>query len=143
MTTGAGRAILAAAGELVARAAAVEPAVARGRIVTIGWATVEADRAERELGEVLGATLDAVRAVRDEDLGASVRRATPFAGGPALLLLEPDTEGRLAAILARHGEGVALVVVAAAGETYRLMVTSDRGGRGPRVAVDRRPSAAG
>jgi hypothetical protein len=32
-----------------------------------------------------------------------------------MLLLEPSTEGRLAAFLARHGEGVAAVYVQAAG----------------------------
>jgi hypothetical protein len=32
---------------------------------------------------------------------------------PLLLILEPDTEGRLAASLARHGEGIAAIYVAA------------------------------
>jgi hypothetical protein len=136
-------AILDAAEAILAEAARSEPGLAGGSIVAIGWATVDTDRAERELGHVLGARLGSVPMERDADLGAFVRRATPFEVGPSLLLLEPDTEGRLAAILARHGEGVALVVVAAAGGTYRLTLTSDRGGRSPRVAVDRRPSAAG
>jgi len=33
------------------------------------------------------------------------------AASPLLVVLEPDTEGRLAASLARHGEGVAAIYV--------------------------------
>jgi len=35
--------------------------------------------------------------------------------GRTLLLMEPDTEGRLAAFLARHGEGLAAVYLAGSG----------------------------
>ena len=66
-----------------------------------GWATVELDRAERELGR--GATRAADLA-RDAQLGASCRLLTR-SDGTRILLLEPDTEGRLAASLARFGEG--------------------------------------
>jgi hypothetical protein len=48
--------------------------------------------------EVLGARCLAVRTI----LGTSVAGRTMFAW---LVLLEPDTEGRLAGYLARHGEG--------------------------------------
>jgi hypothetical protein len=76
-------------------------AVVRPAQQVLGWATVELDRAREELGLAADApeTLP-----RDPHLGAHVRRVTP-PGGPPALLLEPDTEGRLAATLARHGEG--------------------------------------
>ncbi|MFN8521120.1 MAG: hypothetical protein U0667_17420 [Chloroflexota bacterium] len=79
------------------------------RLLAVGWATVD-----------LGRTLD--------DLGVSHRPPTvdePLLGargsrvdaGPvAVIVLEPSTEGRLAAALARRGEGVcALYVGATAG----------------------------
>jgi hypothetical protein len=74
-------------------------------IVGIGWATVELDRAERELAPLRCTGWD--DAQRDELLGATVRRCRDEA--PRLLLLEPDTEGRLAAFLVRFGEGVGAV----------------------------------
>jgi hypothetical protein len=74
-------------------------------IVGVGWATVELDRAERELDGLGCPGWEA--APRDELLGASVRQCRD--DGLQLLLLEPDTEGRLAASLARNDEGVAAV----------------------------------
>jgi hypothetical protein len=74
-------------------------------IVGIGWATVELDRAERELGPPLCSRWDP--GPRDELLGATVRHCRDE--GEQLILLEPDTEGRLAAFLARFGEGIAAV----------------------------------
>lgn len=76
--------------------------------LAIGWATVDLDRAARELASRLapGATFEP--APPSEHLGARCRvgRAADAAGGPPILvLLEPSTEGRLAATLARHGEG--------------------------------------
>jgi hypothetical protein len=74
-------------------------------IAGLGWATVELERAEREL-EPLGCTgWDA--GPRDELLGATVRRCRDE--GVQLVLLEPDTEGRLAAFLVRFGEGLGAV----------------------------------
>jgi len=70
-------------------------------LAAIGWATVELDRAEADLGAELATTFEP--ASRDALLGATVRRSTT--GGPEIVLLEPDTEGRLAGALARHGEG--------------------------------------
>jgi hypothetical protein len=85
------------------------------RIVGIGWATVELDRASAELGASLHQPADAwTPADRDQLLGAAAMlgpRLGLDAHGPRLVLLEPDTEGRLAASLARHGEGVAAVYV--------------------------------
>ncbi|MCY7418664.1 MAG: hypothetical protein LH650_09235, partial [Chloroflexi bacterium] len=76
------------------------------RLVSIGWATVDIERTLADL-----AVADARATDDDELLGA---RAWRVDGGPvALLLLEPVTEGRLAAALARRGEGIAAFYVAA------------------------------
>jgi hypothetical protein len=88
--------------------AAVEPSRAVG-----GWATVELDRAALEVAATLAAlgTPATEDAPPDELLGARARRLR-FPGGKDLLLLEPSTEGLLAASLARFGEGsVALYLV--------------------------------
>ena len=71
-----------------------------------GWATVELDRAEGEVGEALrdlGPWTAESRPV--EPLLGARCRLMRFPGDRDLLLLEPSTEGRLAASLARHGEG--------------------------------------
>ncbi|MCI0585151.1 MAG: hypothetical protein L0227_20035 [Chloroflexi bacterium] len=83
-------------------------AVAPLRVV-VGWATVELDRAEEEVGAILagrdGARAPRVEAaIEDRLLGARCRRLRT-ADELDVLLLEPSTEGRLAAALARHGEG--------------------------------------
>jgi len=71
----------------------------------IGWATVDVERAQRDLVEA-GIVASALTAEgTDLLLGAAVRRAASSVFGCPLLLLEPVTEGRLAATLARHGEG--------------------------------------
>jgi hypothetical protein len=142
-TTEAGRAILLAAEAIVMDAASRDRRLLGARIRAIGWATVDLARAERELGEALGLRLEARPHARERKLGARTWLARPFGDSPALLLMEPDTEGRLAAILARHGEGVAMVVVEADAGTRRLALTSGRGGRSPRAIGDRPPSAAG
>ena len=140
-------AIRAAAAAIVqaAAAAAADPGLAAARVAAIYWATVELDRAERELGLALGDPLDARAGPRDAPLGAVVRTSRRFCPppGPRLQLVEPDTEGRLAALLARHGDGVVAVDVTVGGRTRRLEITSDRGGRPPRAPSGRPPSAAG
>lgn len=85
-----------------------------GRPVGLGWATVELDRAARELGAAFSVPAARfVPAVTSESLGASARIATgALPGGPAIVLLEPSTEGRLAASLARYGEGPVAIWVA-------------------------------
>jgi hypothetical protein len=70
-------------------------------VAAVGWATVELDRAAAVLGEELGTTF--TPAARDGLLSATVRRS--IGNDPQILLLEPDTEGRLAGALAKHGEG--------------------------------------
>ncbi|HEX5828795.1 MAG TPA: hypothetical protein VFY23_14820 [Candidatus Limnocylindrales bacterium] len=75
------------------------------RLVGIGWATVELDRADDELGPWLGETR-ASAADADPHLGALLRlRDAGGLPGDAVVLAEPGTEGRLAASLARDGEG--------------------------------------
>ena len=75
--------------------------------VARGWATVELERAEREVGAALGGDLRFTDARRSALLGARCRLAKA-PGGQWVVLLEPDTEGRLAGFLARHGEGWAV-----------------------------------
>lgn len=85
------------------------------RVIARGWATVDIDRASAELSDRVddGGFADAERSAW---LGARCRRgrATDSGAGGWIVLLEPDTEGRLAAFLARHGEGWAATWVAAA-----------------------------
>jgi hypothetical protein len=78
-----------------------------GRSVALGWATVELDRAAVELGAALGRPPEAfVDSAPTTSLGARCRIAPDGLGpGVAVVLLEPSTEGRLAASLARHGQG--------------------------------------
>ncbi|MEO5883899.1 MAG: hypothetical protein ABIQ58_00065 [Candidatus Limnocylindrales bacterium] len=79
-------------------------------LLAVGWATVELDRAAATLLPLLvpGATF--ADAAPCGHLGAWCRigRADRGPGGEAgafVILMEPSTEGRLAATLARHGEG--------------------------------------
>lgn len=64
------------------------------------WATVDVDRTASRLG------LECEDLRRDPHLGARVCLVRPQ-GDPAVALVEPVTEGRLAGILARHDEGPA------------------------------------
>ena len=89
----------------------------RESVVAVGWATVELDRAAVAFAPLLepGSTFQSAPDCRL--LGARCRvgrtvTAVPGAGmgGAAgvartVILLEPATEGRLAAFLARNGEG--------------------------------------
>jgi hypothetical protein len=106
--------LLAAAERIRATALAANPAVAWLQLAGIGWATVEGERAMRELDAVLPGTasddLGWVETSRDEVLGARAWMRVCGAGDPAaIVVLEPDTEGLLAAALARRGEGVAAI----------------------------------
>lgn len=79
----------------------------------IGWATVDTDRFERDVV----ATSGSPRPVPSRDLpddallGARCRLLASGVGEPEILLLEPATEGRIAASLARYGEGPVVVYV--------------------------------
>lgn len=114
--------ILAAANQVRADAAARDPWLLALPIVGIGWATVELERAAEDLSAAFvraGMPQPAwTPAPRDDLLGATAwvsREWWPTWGSddpPAVVLLEPDTEGRLAAALARSGEGVGGVYLA-------------------------------
>ena len=77
-----------------------------GDALAVGWATVELDRAARELAHLLQAGAGFSDATRSDALGARCR-VGPAADASSLsiVLLEPDTEGPLAGTLARFGEG--------------------------------------
>ncbi len=95
-------------------------------ILAVGWATVESERAATELGG------EWRPAPRDALLGASVQRST--GREPPILLLEPDSEGRLAGALARHGEGPIALYLRADGKTADergLAQARTRAGAGP------------
>ncbi len=90
------------------------PEVEQGTLA-IGWATVELDRAVQELMPLLERGGRFVPATGSSLLGASALIGYGRVGGVvsppespdrlAIVLLEPSTEGRVAAGLARHGEG--------------------------------------
>ena len=111
------------------------PAVGIPAVVAVGWATVDLDRAERQLVEagVVPGPLIVAGAV--EALGATSRRADDSAFDVPLVLLEPVTEGRLAATLARRGEGPCAIIVGAASVGLATLVP---GGSttGPHLLVD-------
>jgi len=75
-------------------------------VLAVGWATVELDRAAAALAHLLvpGSTFnDAPSSVV---LGARCRMGPAIdRAGLRIVLLEPETEGRLAATLARSNEG--------------------------------------
>lgn len=106
---------LVAAGEdILARATPDNPSLTGATIVAIGWATVEIERAVRELQAAIGDGGSWADAARDALLGARAAIYRPVAvERPLVVVLEADTEGRLAASLARHGEGVAATYVTA------------------------------
>ena len=97
-------ALTAAAAGPLAQLAGVRP-------IAIGWATVELERAERELSAALALSVgDFSPAASSIALGAQCRIGSGvLADALALVLLEPQAEGRLAATLARLGEGPAVV----------------------------------
>jgi hypothetical protein len=90
----------------LATADGLPPSVA-GKTVALGWATVDMERAVREVGDALGIPADRFVVAPDTRLlGATCRMASGvLPGGAAVVVLEPATEGRLAATLARLGEG--------------------------------------
>jgi hypothetical protein len=69
-----------------------------------GWATIDHERAERQLRDLIADGRRFEDAPRSAVLGARCRRAQAV-DGPWIVLLEPDTEGRLTGFLARNGEG--------------------------------------
>lgn len=100
-------AALRQAGEAIVAASRL----AEASLVAIGWATIDLDGPAEPPATMAAADDPTGLLTRDELLGARVRRVGS-ADGIAVVLLEPDTEGRLAASLARFGEGAAVVWVA-------------------------------
>jgi hypothetical protein len=112
------------------------------RPVAVGWATVELERATAELAQALGIAPGRFEpAPASSVLGARCLVATDaLAGGLSLALMEPATEGRLAASLARFGEGPAAIWLAppASGPSVGTAgaVAHDRAAPGFSVAGD-------
>jgi len=79
--------------------------------LAVGWATVDTDRAAEELTAAGIIDPPGVPVERFAVLGASGLRSDDSAFGVPVVLLEPLEEGRLAATLARHGEGPCAVVI--------------------------------
>jgi hypothetical protein len=136
MAGSAGESLRAA---LVALAAEAPPALG-SRLYALGWATVELDRAERELTADLGLGVAAFIEAPDSGvLGARCRVSLgAFPGGVALVILEPATEGRLSAALARYGEAPLAVWFVLHADTAGVGPSSTvRGPFGPeRIAPD-------
>jgi hypothetical protein len=109
-----------------------------GAVVAVGWATVELDRADAELRTAL--TLPSGAFVQADDsvvLGARCRVArAALDPGIAVVLVEPSTEGRLAAWLARFGEGpAALWLATPPGRETTLLSPEQPGPLGPERLV--------
>ncbi|MEA2619397.1 MAG: hypothetical protein QOC97_170 [Chloroflexota bacterium] len=98
--------------------AADEPPAGAGRVMAVGWATIDLDRAVSELTRDLGLPAESfAEAVDSEALGARGRVApAAIDSRTGVVILEPSTEGRLAAFLARHGEGPAAIWFLAGGD---------------------------
>jgi hypothetical protein len=105
------------------------------RLAGVGWATIDLDRAEAELDPWLEPASGGPEGGRsagdgtEPHLGARTRvRRSPGLPGEALVLAEPVTEGRLAASLARDGEGpCALYLEPLAGLAAWLAAAAARG----------------
>ena len=106
------------------------PEVADGA-VAVGWATVELDRAARELSHLLAAGAGFSHAASSVILGARCRSAPAAEVGLWIALLEPDTEGRLAGTLARNGEGWAATWVVPEESGTRALSAARPGPFGP------------
>ena len=94
-------------------------------VVAIGWATVDLDRAAADLAVEAGIDASLVHPAPDDEALGAVARRIDLADG-TLLILEPHTEGRLAAALARHGEGPVAVYLAASGRPAATKSASRR-----------------
>ena len=107
----------------------------------VGWATVELDRAETELDPWLAPRNEEVGGgdeppVSEPHLGARTRlRGAGGLPAGSIVLLEPSTEGRVAASLARDGEGPCALYLATP-EPLRAWVRAARG-RGLRTSAVR------
>jgi len=106
------------------------------RPLALGWATVDLDRAARQLVARLPGSGPLDPAPPDALLGARCLLG-PLVGLPGapsdlrLAVLEPSTEGRLAATLARRGEGPAAVWVELDGSVAGPLSRTGAGPFGP------------
>ena len=99
------------------------------RVLAVIWATVDFDRVLAGIGLAAEALPD------DRLLGAAVRLVRPPDGEP-IALLEPTTEGRIAATLALLGEGPAGRYVLATGGLSSLVGRAAAAGIGINRADD-------
>ena len=129
IATGAGRTDRIEVEDGAPGAPAKSPPHANGidDVVAIGWATVDRERFLADLGPGSNEELQ-----RDAHLGAfAIRHRAAGPGhdeagpGPQVLVLEPDTEGRLVATLVRNAEGPAAIYFAA-GRGLDAFVTDAR-----------------
>ncbi|HEX2753894.1 MAG TPA: hypothetical protein VHM48_00430 [Candidatus Limnocylindrales bacterium] len=124
------------------------------QVLAVIWATIELERALGDLGptpDAAGATVSAAGAVEDPFLGARVVVVPSHENGIRIALAEPSTEGRLAATLARNGEGpagryvlapFALAVVEARAAAANVVLSKPASGPfGPAVLVLGGPAA--
>lgn len=111
------------------RLADLFPSSGTPRIVAEIWATVDLDRILDRFLAAEGLPSEALP--DDELLGARVALVRPPSRQP-IAILEPATEGRLAAVLARNGEGRAGQYIAAPEAFERL--TDRSTGSGPRLS---------
>ena len=83
-------------------------------VLGLGWATVDTERSATEFVKALDLPGTATSVDRDRLVGAYAHQLVDerFPGG-RLVILEPSTEGRLAATLARDGEGPAVLYLGA------------------------------
>jgi hypothetical protein len=90
------------------------------RLLGVAWATVEMARGTRELADRFGLGQDDFALAADDAwLGAAARGAR--LGRSMLVALEPTTEGRVAAALARFGEGPVAIYIGLPGPALGLV----------------------
>ena len=97
-------------------------------VAAVGWATVDIDRATADLAVEAAVDGSLVRPAPDDEALGAIARRIDLIDGP-LLILEPRTEGRLAAALARRGEGPVAVYLAAPGPRASTDCTSPMAAR--------------
>lgn len=102
--------------EATARLAAATSADRLGLpVIGLAWATVDTDRAVGELTRSVPEAAPFEPGVPDALLGGSSLLGRASAGPVRLVILEPSTEWRLAASLARHDEGPVALWVGGSG----------------------------
>jgi len=91
-------------------------------VIALGWATVDTERGAAELSDYGPFEPGPDEAI----LGARSAVGPPGSNDLRVAIVEPNTEGRLAATLARHDEGPAVLWVAGAPQgDLRLSTAAD------------------